>query len=276
MLNISENIRKLRLAKDVTQEKIADALGVTAKAVSKWECGDAYPDIALLIPLAAYFDVSVDKLIGMDEEMRTRKLYAAFDEISALRESGDASGAIARCRSALRDFPHERSLELQLADMLAGLAFEDGRPTDDTVTTASLREAVEIVGKLADSGGTDWIFRAAAQDRLPLYLSKLGDDDAARAAAMNIENGDGRMKRLACVTRGEERMQLVKSMLGGHIMAVRQVLGAFAPQGDEPVGYAVDPEVSGLTADGIAKLVAVGDALAESLADFVGRESLGL
>lgn len=51
-MKINETIRERRLAKNMTQEQMAAALGVTAPAVNKWEKGTSCPDIALLPPLA--------------------------------------------------------------------------------------------------------------------------------------------------------------------------------------------------------------------------------
>ena len=63
-LDISENIYRLRHERKITQEQLAAFIGVTKASVSKWETGQSTPDIILLPQLAAYFDVSVDALIG--------------------------------------------------------------------------------------------------------------------------------------------------------------------------------------------------------------------
>lgn len=66
-LIISERIKKYRKDKDMTQEALAQALSVSPQSVSKWECGDGYPDITLLPAIANFFEVTVDELIGNDE-----------------------------------------------------------------------------------------------------------------------------------------------------------------------------------------------------------------
>ena len=63
---LSENIKRLRLAKKLTQEQLAASLGVSAQAVSKWETSDTYPDGALLLPLAKELGVSLDELFDND------------------------------------------------------------------------------------------------------------------------------------------------------------------------------------------------------------------
>ena len=63
-LMIGEKLRKLRRDRDMTQEMLASAFGVSPQAISKWECGDGYPDITLLPMIANYFKVTIDELMG--------------------------------------------------------------------------------------------------------------------------------------------------------------------------------------------------------------------
>ena len=66
-LMIGERIKKYRKDKEMTQDSLAQALAVSPQSVSKWECGDGYPDITLLPTIANFFEVTVDELIGNDE-----------------------------------------------------------------------------------------------------------------------------------------------------------------------------------------------------------------
>ena len=59
MFKFGENIIRLRKDKGVTQEQMADFLGVTKASVSKWETKQSMPDISLLPIIASYFDVSM-------------------------------------------------------------------------------------------------------------------------------------------------------------------------------------------------------------------------
>lgn len=58
-INIGDNLKQLRLQKGLTQEQLADAFGVSAQAVSRWENNTSYPDITLLPGLAIYFKRSI-------------------------------------------------------------------------------------------------------------------------------------------------------------------------------------------------------------------------
>ena len=65
-MKIGENIRTLRQRKGLTQEQVAQQLGVTYQAVSKWENGTNTPNIALLPEIAALFGVTIDVLFNQD------------------------------------------------------------------------------------------------------------------------------------------------------------------------------------------------------------------
>ena len=66
MQNIGKRIKDLRKKNDLTQEKLATLLGVTDKAVSKWERGATMPDLALIVPMARLLGGSTDTLLGMN------------------------------------------------------------------------------------------------------------------------------------------------------------------------------------------------------------------
>lgn len=68
---LSMNIARLRKAKGFTQDQLAEQLGVSAQAVSKWENGQSYPDISLLPKLAEIFEVSMDELFSVQPKNTT-------------------------------------------------------------------------------------------------------------------------------------------------------------------------------------------------------------
>ena len=64
---------------DLTQEQLAEKLGVSFQTVSRWETGTVYPDIELLPVLSEFFDVTVDKLIGCDKNGKQERLAKAWE-----------------------------------------------------------------------------------------------------------------------------------------------------------------------------------------------------
>ena len=103
---IGENIKRLRTAKGLTQEQLSEAVGVTCAAVSKWERGDTFPDITMLFPLAHFFGVSLDKLMGYDRERIEADIKALLAEYARLSRT-DAMKARELITSAMKKYPDD-------------------------------------------------------------------------------------------------------------------------------------------------------------------------
>lgn len=85
-MKIGSNIAALRKEKGITQEELANALGVSAQAVSKWENNSSCPDVSLLTVIADYFGVTVDALLRSGAEEITRPDPPAADSnVAAVR-----------------------------------------------------------------------------------------------------------------------------------------------------------------------------------------------
>lgn len=74
MLKFSEIFKVLRKEKQMTQEQIADVFNVTPQAISRWETGASYPDISLLPAISAYFETTVDELLGIKKTVKKQKV----------------------------------------------------------------------------------------------------------------------------------------------------------------------------------------------------------
>lgn len=86
MKNIGKRIKDLRKKKGLTQEKLADMLGITHKAVSKWECGLTVPDISMIVPLASILEVSTDTLFGLNETSDTEDIWNVVISADSVKE----------------------------------------------------------------------------------------------------------------------------------------------------------------------------------------------
>ena len=82
-LNLAENIIRLRHDKKITQEQLADFVGVTKASVSKWETKQSMPDILLLPQLAAFFDVTIDELLGYEPQLSKEQMQKIYLELAS-------------------------------------------------------------------------------------------------------------------------------------------------------------------------------------------------
>ena len=102
-LKLSENIRSLRKEHSMTQEQLANALGVTVGAVYKWEAGLSVPEIRLLMEMADLFDTSVDVLLGY--KMKDNRLDAALERMESYFRTMDPA-AVTEAEKILAKHPN--------------------------------------------------------------------------------------------------------------------------------------------------------------------------
>lgn len=68
-MEINKRIKDARLQKNITQEDLAEHLGVTRQTISSWETGKSYPDIISVIKMSDIFDISLDKMLKEDKQL---------------------------------------------------------------------------------------------------------------------------------------------------------------------------------------------------------------
>ncbi len=105
-LSIGENIRNFRKKNDLTQEELADRLGVTYQSVSRWENGTTYPDLELLPAISELLSVTVDELLGMPQIEKEKRAVETFDELrrECMKQDYDADHIIALLRDIRRNY----------------------------------------------------------------------------------------------------------------------------------------------------------------------------
>ena len=169
MMYLSSNLKKYRIMKGLTQEDVADFLGITPQSVSKWERDESCPDITLLPALANIFETSIDLLLGMDtiraDETR-RNIHKTAVEY---QQSGDYAMAEKTYREALLIYPSDPGMMLGLAGTLA--------------LKGSTAEAIELMEKglpLSANEKQKATIRAAL---CFLYLKAGSEDKANRLAS---------------------------------------------------------------------------------------------
>ena len=114
-LQIGERIKAMRQQRGLTQESLAQDIGVSCQSVSRWEIGVCYPDIELLPALANFFGVTLDELMGMEELGSAQRKRDIFTVALNAERDGDWTGAARILREALADDPADDSLAAELA-----------------------------------------------------------------------------------------------------------------------------------------------------------------
>lgn len=198
-LDLGNNIRQLRRRDKRTQEQLAEALGVTSQAVSRWEAGGSYPDMTLIPSMANYFGVSIDQLFGYesDREQRIEALAAQIDEMNAQNNGRDEcmTECIAKARAALVEFPGNEKLMISLASALFNAGYvrygeehvtdAEGYSVYDVEkhrTYAEWKEAEALFEKVIQTLPYGKLRDRAMSELSQLYLN-LGETDKGMALA---------------------------------------------------------------------------------------------
>lgn len=113
-MKLGETILSLRRDAGYTQERLAEMLGVSTAAVSKWECGMSYPDITLLPKIAEVFECSVDYLLGYDITNQTT-VESVINKVKTLHKEKNFDEAISLLTRALARYPGNTLLMFTLA-----------------------------------------------------------------------------------------------------------------------------------------------------------------
>lgn len=94
----------------MTQERLADFLGVSFQAVSKWERGDTVPDIFMLPTIASFFNVTTDYLLSFDQIEQEKEIEEYISLYYQLWQNNDHEEVLERMKEAVRRFPAEYRL----------------------------------------------------------------------------------------------------------------------------------------------------------------------
>ena len=104
---IKDKLRALRQQKNVTQEALANHLGITSQSVGKWERGEGFPDITLLPKLALYFDITVDELLCVDRARIDETIDKYIAESKIYKQTGKNAKNLTLWEKAYTEFPND-------------------------------------------------------------------------------------------------------------------------------------------------------------------------
>lgn len=237
-MNIAGNIRRLRLENDMTQEKLARAVGVVTQTVSKWERDEGLPDVSLLPALAAALNCSADTLLGLDEELAEKRrkeiLQCAAKLCFSDPEGFNPESAEEYMRAQLQRHPNDWQLWYQLGQYLIyGTRLDSDKPN-----MAKLNEALEIYERIRLRAPTIALRTTGVWGEAIAYNSA-GDYKRAKEIADELPTANLAYEGIApVVLRGEELREFLKAELLANIFragsCIQQLAEGFSVM-DKPV-----------------------------------------
>lgn len=146
-LQIGNKLRNLRRERNLTQEEVANHLGISFQAISKWERCEGLPDITILPALARYFGISLDDLF----DMKGAAAAEAFEEINRQWEENARAGLhrenVALMQAALKDYPNNALLLVQLSASLDRLDGTEQEKREYLRRSIAIQEQILLYGE---------------------------------------------------------------------------------------------------------------------------------
>ncbi|SHO51998.1 helix-turn-helix domain-containing protein [Anaerocolumna xylanovorans] len=166
-INIGKIISDKRKEKGITQEGLANYLGVSKPAVSKWESGQSYPDILLLPVLAAYFDISVDELIGYEPKMTKEDVRKLYHRLAAEFAKEPFDKVYGECEGYLKKYFSCWYLQYQIGLLYLNHCALAGSPDRNEKV---LQRAVEVFESVEHSSDDVSLAKQAMQIKAYCYI----------------------------------------------------------------------------------------------------------
>lgn len=147
-MTIGTNIKRLRRERNITQDRLAEALGITSRAVSQWETGKTSPDLSVIPSLCHIFGVSSDELLGIDIEKNDEEIERLLKEAVSLAAEAKYAERTALLQEINKKYPRNYKVMQRLADSLfmEQCVVKDSRDCSEVIALCR-----RILGECTDS-----------------------------------------------------------------------------------------------------------------------------
>lgn len=208
-MEIGKVIYELRKGKGITQEKLAEMVGVSVPAVSKWETGSTLPDITLLSPIARALGTNVDYLLSYELELSETDAEKILNEIKKECDTVGFRSGMKKAFEILKKYPNSDYLKLKVAN--APLSFIYNVPND--YTEEEYQELIDKSNKLFEGlvFSKDIHVSLAAKVALASRYIVESKFDEAEKLIDQLPKTDYNGERLLttlCLLKGEEEKSL--------------------------------------------------------------------
>jgi transcriptional regulator with XRE-family HTH domain len=137
------------------QEQLAQAVGVSTPAVSKWETSSSYPDITLLAPIARALGTNVDTLLNFTPKLTEQQSASLAGEVAKISAEKGGQAALKRMKELLYTYPENPALQFHMASILIGLQMEREEERE-----ANKQQAKKWFKAVIESGDTQFFTSA--------------------------------------------------------------------------------------------------------------------
>lgn len=144
-LKIGRRLVEHRYRRGITQDELAEFMGVSKASVSKWETASTYPDITLLPRLAAFFNISIDELIGYEPQMEKEDIRRLYRQLSRDFFGKPFDEVMDSCRKLVKNYYSCAPLLFQLGSLYVNHCMLAGSPEK---VAGVLEEAVSLFTRI--------------------------------------------------------------------------------------------------------------------------------
>ncbi len=224
-IELKNTLREYRRKKNITQEQLADHLGISAQAVSKWERGEGLPDIALLPAIALYFGVTIDDLLNVGQARIDETVKGWQEESQRLKNAGENEKNLALWEAAYAEMPND-------CRVMAGLMNAINRRAHHPCPSEEAERIIALGERILDES-KDTELREDAIQRLCYTYDSIGDkENALRYAKMGGSVYTTRDDLISFVLDGEEGVKATQEYLVALIQLATLAIGRMSTQGE--------------------------------------------
>lgn len=224
-IGISRIITDKRRARGITQDQLAAYIGVSKASVSKWETGTSYPDITFLPQLAAYFDISIDTLMGYTPQMDQADIKKLYHRLSAGFSQKPLDEVLNECRQVIKKYYSCFPLLLQMAVLFCNHHMLAENPSD---RVSILEEATALCKRIQAESSDIGLSKEAESLEATCYLmlqqpqsvfdllgetiKPLSNDDAAIAQAYAMMGNTSKADQVLQISVYQHVLSLVSAL----------------------------------------------------------------
>ena len=223
-MQIGTNIKRLRREKEMTQESLAEYLGVSVSAVSQWESEKTAPDLSLIPPLCHLLGVTSDQLLGIDLEAKERRIEEIINKANSRRRGYNAE-AYKILADGLREYPDSFKIMQDLMYTIFPLIYDTDYSEKER---KNFCDEIIRLGELMLEKCVDDNSRHSAIQLLCFVYAKNGNRERAVELAMKMPTiAVSRMMLLSNIYIGEEGYQCDKQLLNNLIQFLSNKIVAY-------------------------------------------------